>query len=956
MADTTITTSCQAWQQRDYHPRKRWHGTPSTTATTTAAAPRSYPRKCSDTASSSTIQKYNQIFFGWHSSLCLLRLAATTTSGTTSSSSSSSSGSSSNNHDEQDHSIRDDNQQKQQQPYTNNNKNKNTMKTQMWAPTTTIAYNSNSVTATPYSREELAKQVQVLRDNSNTTSTTSSSSSSSSTMITPSQCNAVLASCVAADAWDTVLDVLDLMKDHGWGQTHDTYTASLAACAAVGNAASAYEIWQAMQQAAVVPNGTDVGLLLSTLCGQARFESKWYTTALQVWDTLDKNENNNKNYVDGDDDRSASRTTRWIDDMPISAVDAVLREMAFRKEWRRSLRIVQTILDRQSQREDDVRHQPSPNTFRWTVEACLRAGQPEQAAQILSSSLTFANKRTQRTGSGTEKKNNKSFLHPETTVSLFAQVISGLAKKQQWRKALQMLDLLEQQQSHDDRLRPTVAMYNAIMVALGKAKEFSQAKRLMRRLKAQDLFPDILTYNSLMAAAAHRWKEALTVLDECHREPGVNPDVYTYTNAIRACAKGGKISQALTLLRVVQDKELPLDAYVYTAAMEACAKGKLWERALGLLQEMQEKGIQPTKVTYSVAITACGNAGEWERSLDLLDTMRSKGLSPNLITYNGAIAAIAKSAKHAMKDHHHAAGDDDSGSERWSHVKKILNQMEEDGLEPDGFSFSSAISCCGSEGRWEEALELMEKMRQGGPATRPNKIAYTAAITSCGRNGKDEHALKLFAQMKEEGLEADRVAYNALFSALRVSKRPDVALELWDEMLGVQPSRTLPTRKRVMTARTDDAVTPDIITVTDAIGALSADDSLQGRSNVDRVLKEAVERGILLRSNRLDSFWEVDLSGMSLPVARAATRYILGQIATLLAEEDQMQDLTLITGVGVGKERSTSLREYIQEILKTDFDPPMESSIPPRAQGTVLVEKSAIAPWLARQQQKDPYE
>ena len=57
------------------------------------------------------------------------------------------------------------------------------------------------------------------------------------------------------------MDVLDLMKDHGWGQTHDTYTASLAACAAVGNAASAYEIWLAMRQATIVPNGTDAGLL-----------------------------------------------------------------------------------------------------------------------------------------------------------------------------------------------------------------------------------------------------------------------------------------------------------------------------------------------------------------------------------------------------------------------------------------------------------------------------------------------------------------------------------------------------------------------------------------------------------------------------------------------------------------------------------------------------------------------
>jgi hypothetical protein len=56
---------------------------------------------------------------------------------------------------------------------------------------------------------------------------------------------------------------------------------------------------------------------------------------------------------------------------------------------------------------------------------------------------------------------------------------------------------------------------------------------------------------------------------------------------------------------------------------------------------------------------------------------------------------------------------------------RTLSQMKADGIEPDGFSYSSAISCCGAEGRWEEALELHGGHAKGGPRTRPNKIAYT---------------------------------------------------------------------------------------------------------------------------------------------------------------------------------------------------------------------------------------
>jgi pentatricopeptide repeat protein len=44
---------------------------------------------------------------------------------------------------------------------------------------------------------------------------------------------------------------------------------------------------------------------------------------------------------------------------------------------------------------------------------------------------------------------------------------------------------------------------------------------------------------------------------------------------------------------------------------------------------------------------------------------------------------------------------------------------------------------------------------------------------ACGRAGQASKALELFETMKSEGLAADRVAFNALFSALRVAKNSD---------------------------------------------------------------------------------------------------------------------------------------------------------------------------------------
>jgi hypothetical protein len=189
---------------------------------------------------------------------------------------------------------------------------------------------------------------------------------------------------------------------------------------------------------------------------------------------------------------------------------------------------------------------------------------------------------------------------------------------------------------------------------------------------------------------------------------------------------------------------------------------------------------------------------------------------------------------------------------------------------------------------------------------------------------------------------------------------------LWGEICGVRSINT----GAIATAK--DTATPDIITVTECIAALSRGNHLD---QVDEVFAEAVKRDIIWCG--LDIQWETDLSGMSFPVARAACRYIIQQ-AREVAEtsKDDLRDVIMITGIGrahqtliqrkqIGSDassegeqiketrpdapRSTSLRDYVQEILREDFKPPIESDIPKFAQGTVEVSKQSLMSWTEMQ-------
>lgn len=167
-----------------------------------------------------------------------------------------------------------------------------------------------------------------------------------------------------------------------------------------------------------------------------------------------------------------------------------------------------------------------------------------------------------------------------------------------------------------------------------------------------------------------------------------------------------------------------------------------------------------------------------------------------------------------------------------------------------------------------------------------------------------------------------------------------------------------------------DNTSPDIITVSDCIATLSEAGQID---QMDQVFEEAVKRGIVLRNNALDVQWEVDLSGMPFPVARAACRHLLRNLVHRRSKSDDVQDMIFITGIGKAqqlrkegrptvqtsvdlpsnildkKDPTTSLRDFVQGILTSDFEPSLPSIIPERAKGTVVIEKEALSDWLNKQ-------
>jgi pentatricopeptide repeat protein len=180
---------------------------------------------------------------------------------------------------------------------------------------------------------------------------------------------------------------------------------------------------------------------------------------------------------------------------------------------------------------------PDLTTYTIVLEATCSAFKAEQAVQILLSM-------------------KDDDLLP--TLHMYEIVIAACVKKNHWRRATQLLDLISkdiQQQGtvsismQDKETISRISMlYSSVITSCAKSGEISKALKLFKDLRHQKLgFMPITSYNALMSACASSdryWGDAIHIFDELTIAAKANstdvpiPDIYTYTIAIRACARG----------------------------------------------------------------------------------------------------------------------------------------------------------------------------------------------------------------------------------------------------------------------------------------------------------------------------------------------------------------------------------------------------------------------------------
>ncbi|CAE7744436.1 Zranb3 [Symbiodinium sp. CCMP2592] len=256
------------------------------------------------------------------------------------------------------------------------------------------------------------------------------------------------------------------------------------------------------------------------------------------------------------------------------------------------------------------------------------------------------------------------------------------------------------------------------------------------------------------------WAGALQRLAEMW-DFNLSPSAIAYTQCISCCARAGKLTMALRLLRELRAKPgIETDVVAVNAGLGACALRGAWREAFHLARTVPCMTLLPSVVTWSSTISACEKgSNNWPAVFNIFKVMRECIIRPNTITLNAGISSCRNCWSQALSL---AAGQGPSAAE----------------TQRDLLSYSAAISGCERGSQWSQALELLQAVSK--MSLRRDVPFFSSAVSACEKGMQWLTTLQLLDMLEAQQLVPDVVVMGACQSQYLWTS----ALQLLEELPG----------------------------------------------------------------------------------------------------------------------------------------------------------------------------
>ncbi|XP_077252225.1 pentatricopeptide repeat-containing protein At5g16860-like [Tasmannia lanceolata] len=250
---------------------------------------------------------------------------------------------------------------------------------------------------------------------------------------------------------------------------------------------------------------------------------------------------------------------------------------------------------------------------------------------------------------------------------------------------------------------------------------------------------------------------------------GFEPDSYTFSCLLKACASLSDIRQGKNIHNLVEEIGLDSDIFVSNALIAMYAKcGSLWD-GIHVFERMPHRDI----VSWNSIISAyIQNGFDCEAMIKVQELVKS-GLRPDHVTITSALSI------------------------RSLNVREIHGYVIRNGYESASTIRNSLISVYGKCRKLRESQWLFYNSVQS-----TDKVAWNAMISCHAQNGCFDESINLLRNMKLSGLDLDVITYSGIISSFSQNGQSDGAMRIFDELLS-------------------SGLKPDIITIASILPAIS---------------------------------------------------------------------------------------------------------------------------------------
>ncbi|XP_057870927.2 pentatricopeptide repeat-containing protein At2g22070 [Cryptomeria japonica] len=289
-------------------------------------------------------------------------------------------------------------------------------------------------------------------------------------------------------------------------------------------------------------------------------------------------------------------------------------------------------------------------------------------------------------------------------------------------------------------------LQNTLINTYNKCGSLKDARRVFDCIRQ----PDVLSWNMIMLAYRRHGhsQEALALFSQM-QQTDVQPDLFTFTHILPACAKMRALEQGMEIHQKIIEYGFLSDVVVGNSLIDMYVKCGSVPKA----RELFDKIPQRDPVSWTAMIAGYAQNGVLREAMSLFKEMPQ----PNVISWTAMIVGYAR-----------------NGFVR--NAVEFFKRMQLAGVKPNAVTFASILPACASTGALEQGIEIHQRVIEGGFLL--NVVVGNALIDMYAKCGRLQKAHQLFDKMPQ----CDVVSWNTIIAGYAQRGALDEALTLFKKM------------------------------------------------------------------------------------------------------------------------------------------------------------------------------